>query len=114
MDFTPIYTRTDQGGLSQGLSTPLAMCFILTSYDRVVSFVIPHQKDQEPRLIEFMKLHGPAEIPTCASGFEKAFIQHRNHSVSRLTLSWDRREAGGADSWLPGSCVRTVFKIPHD
>lgn len=98
--------RTDRGGLSQGLFTP----FVLTTRHRVIGLVIPHRRDQEPHLIQMMELDRHAEVPTCVGGFEKAFIQHTDRSVSRLSFSWDGREVGGVDPWLMGTCTRAVSR----
>ncbi|KAF9461399.1 hypothetical protein BDZ94DRAFT_1263968 [Collybia nuda] len=103
-------TRTNRGGLSRGMPTPLATQFILTTFYCVVSLVIPHKHDEEPCLSKVAELDTRAVTQTRAGGFEKAIILHRDQMVSRLGFSWGSRDAGNVDPWPPGSCICAISK----
>jgi hypothetical protein len=100
--------RTDRGALSVGLTNEHVTHFTLTAMDQILHIIVPNSDDQ-PRLIKMMDFDRQA-IPTYVVGFGKAFFQHRDRSVSRLSFAWDEREIGSIDPWLPSSCVCVVSK----
>jgi hypothetical protein len=102
-------THTESGSLSQGLSNGRGTHFILTTMDRILNVIVPNSEVQPPRLIEMMEYHRQ-ERSTSVVGFEKAFIQHRDDSISRLSFSWDDREDGSVNPWLGGSCAHVMSK----
>jgi hypothetical protein len=99
---------TDRGTLSLGLTNEHVTHFTLTAMDRILNVIVPNRDDQ-PRLIKMMEFDRQA-ISTSVVGFEKAFIQHQDRSVSRLSFAWDEREVGSIDPWLQSSCVCVVSK----
>ena len=78
-------TRTNHSGLSEGVSDETASYFGVkakTSY----SFLIPHDDDQTPRFREFARFECTA-MSICVTGFQKAFLQHSDQSITRLSFS---------------------------
>jgi hypothetical protein len=99
--------RTDRGALSQGLYNDLATHFILTTNHEILHLVVFNREGQAPHLIKMMEFDRP-KAATSAIGFEKAFIQHERQTASRLSFSWDFREAESTDTQAPCSCVCAI------
>lgn len=95
--------------LSRAIPHRLATHFILTAGNMISNLVIPTNEDQSPYLIEMTEL-SKGHTPTCVIGVEKAFVQHRDNSVSRLSFMWDDLNPGSTSPWSMRSCVRTVSR----
>jgi len=83
--------QTDRCALSEGLSNDTATYFVVKAKN-IHELVVPHNENEAPHfrlLMEFDSLG----CPTCAIGFERAFIQHEDISITRLNFS---REAAGS------------------
>ncbi|KAF8804488.1 hypothetical protein BYT27DRAFT_7106757, partial [Phlegmacium glaucopus] len=100
--------RTDRGALSEGLSIEIATYFVIRARN-LHGLIIPHDEYQAPHLQVLMEFDSPKD-PTCAIGFEKAFIQHLDRSATRLSFSWEKQDAQNIVSRPLGSCVRVVSR----
>ena len=78
-------TRTNSGGLSEGISDETASYFVVKA-KTLYSLLVPHDDDQTPRFREFVRFERTA-MSTCAIGFQKAFLQHSDQSITRLSFS---------------------------
>ena len=77
--------RTNRGGLSEGISDEIASYFVVKA-KTLYNLLIPHDDDQAPRFREFVRFERTA-MSTCAIGFQKAFLQHSDRSITRLSFS---------------------------
>ena len=77
--------RTNRGGLSEGISDEIASYFVVKA-KTLYSLLVPHDVDQAPRFREHARLDRIA-MSTCAIGFQKAFLQHSDRSITRLSFS---------------------------
>jgi hypothetical protein len=100
--------RTDFGSLSQGLYDELATHFMLHRGSRSR----PCHSEQLHRLIPKMEFDRQ-KISTYAVGFQKAFIQHGNLPVSRLSFAWGDRQVYSPDSWPLGSFVHVQHRAGY-
>jgi hypothetical protein len=98
-------TRTLHGGLSQGLSNGVATYFIVKA-EALFEVAIPHDERQVPSVRQLTVLEQPKDL-TYAIGFEKAFIQHSDRSITRLSYSWGTRE-GDKDECHVSSCIPVI------
>lgn len=80
-------SRIHYGSLSDGFSDIFATYFVASTDDCVCSLVIPHGRNEEPR-ISVLICFGGSKCPMFSLGFGKAFIQHRNGAITRLSYSW--------------------------
>lgn len=97
-----------RSSLSLAVQHPLATHVILTAGNVISNLVIPTHDDQSPYLAEMMELPKlGSEPPSCVVGVGRAFVQHTDNSVSRLSFTWEDRNPGNRSSWPPGSCVHT-------
>ena len=78
-------TRTDRSGLSEGISDETASYFVVKA-KTLYSLLIPHDDDQAPRFRELARFECTA-MSICATGFQKAFLQHSDQSITRLSFS---------------------------
>lgn len=97
--------------LSPAVHHRLATHFILTAGNIISNLVIPTNEDQSPYLIEVTEL-SRGRPPTCVIGVEKAFIQHRDNSISRLSFTWDDFNPGSTKPWSMRSCVHVSREYP--
>ncbi|KIM39062.1 hypothetical protein M413DRAFT_235340 [Hebeloma cylindrosporum] len=103
-------TRTDRGALSQGLINETAMYFVVKAKN-MHGLIIPHNENESPRFHPLMEFDS-SRCPTCAIGLEKAFIQHEDSSISRLSMSWEKGEPGSVVfNDYPTTC--NGARIPH-
>jgi hypothetical protein len=103
-------TRTDRGELSEGFSSETATCFVVKARD-IHALSVPHNEHQAPefRLLMELDSSSSSSCPTCAIGFEKAFIQHMDRSITRLSFSWETGEAEMIGSSPPASTYGKVI-----
>jgi len=100
-------TRTDRGALSKGLSNETATYFVVKARD-IHALVVPHNENEAPHFHLLMAFDS-SPWPKCAIGFERAFIQHEDLSITRLNFS--REAAGGeAENMDSSSCSSVVFR----
>ncbi|RDB18718.1 hypothetical protein Hypma_014706 [Hypsizygus marmoreus] len=98
--------RVLHGALSEGHSDELATYFVIYAGNTIHGLAIPHIVDQPPHLRELVDISGlELGCITLSVGFEKAFIQHRDRSISRLKFSWDKR---GIQEVKPASSCPTI------
>ena len=83
-------TQTDHGALSEGLSNDTATYFVVKAKN-IHGLVVPHNENEAPHFHLLMEFDFSSCL-TCAIGFERAFIQHKDISITRLDFS---REAAG-------------------
>ena len=102
-------TRTDRGGLSEGISDEIASYFIVKA-KTLYSLLVPHDIHQTPRFREFARFDRTA-MSTCAIGFQKAFLQHSDLSISRLSFSGKPQDLDGIVAY-PSSHVVTSRDCP--
>jgi len=86
-------TRTDRGALSEGFSNETATYFVVKAKN-MHGLIVPHGEHQAPEFHLLMELEelDSSDCPTCAIGFEEAFIQHMDRSITRLSFSWEAGE----------------------
>jgi hypothetical protein len=97
-------TRIEHGGLSQGLTNETATYFVV--HARILyALIIPHDEHQTPHFHPLI-VFDSSKNPICAIGFEKAFIQHLDRSITHLNFSWEKGEASDTSS----SPVSVVFR----
>ena len=77
--------RTNRSGLSEGISDEIASYFVVKA-KTLYNLLIPHDDDQSPRFREFARFECTA-MSTGAIGFQKAFFQHSDLSITRLSFS---------------------------
>jgi ferredoxin len=95
-------TRTDRGALSKGLSNETATYFVVEARN-IHGLIIPHNENEAPHFYLLMEFDS-SRCPTCAIGFERAFIQHEDRSITRLNFSW---EVAGENE---NTCDTLVFR----
>jgi hypothetical protein len=71
-------TRTDRGALSEGLSNEIATYFVVKAKN-IHGLIVPHNRHQVPHFRQLMEFDSPKD-PTCAIGFEKAFMIGQSHA----------------------------------
>ena len=100
-------TRTDLGGLSEGFSNETATYFVVKAENSIYGLIVPHNENEAPRFHLLMEFDS-SRCPTCAIGFERAFIQHEDLSVTRLDFSW--AAAGELEIMSSRTCSSVVFR----
>ena len=98
-------TRTDRGALSEGFSNETATYFVVKARN-IYGLIVPHDEHQAPEFRLLMELEelDSSDCPTCAIGFEKAFVQHMDRSITRLSFSWETGEAEKIGSPPASNC----------
>ena len=102
-------TRTNLGGLSEGISDETASYFVVKA-KTLHSLLIPHDDDQTPRFREFARFDRTG-MSTCAIGFQKAFLQHSDQSITRLSFSGKPQDLDDIVAY-PSSRVVTSREYP--
>ena len=95
-------TRTDRGALSEGLLNETATYFVVKAIN-IHGLIIPHNENEAPHFYLLMELDS-SRCPTCSIGFERAFIQHEDRSITRPNFSWEVAGENG------NTCDTLVFK----
>jgi hypothetical protein len=74
--------------LFEGFSSETATCFVVKARD-IHALIVPHNHDVH-KVPEFRLLMELDSSSCYAIGFEKAFIQHMDRSITRLSFfSWE-------------------------
>ena len=104
-------TRTDRGALSEGFSNETATYFVVRARN-IHGLIVPHDGHQAPefRLLMELEEFDTSDYQTCAIGFEKAFIQHMDRSIARLSFSWEMGEDEVIGSSPASTCGIVIFK----
>jgi len=84
--------QTDRGALSEGLSNDTATYFVVKAKN-IHELVVPHNENEAPHFHLLMEFDS-SSCPTCAIGFERAFIQHEDLSIARLNFSREAADNG--------------------
>jgi len=99
-------TRANRGTLSKGLWNETATYFVVKARD-IHELVVPHNENEAPHFHLLMEFDS-SPCPRCAIGFERAFIQHEDLSITRLNFS--REAAGEAENMGSKDCSSVVFR----
>jgi hypothetical protein len=104
-------TRTDRGALSEGFSNETATYFVVKAKN-IHALIVPHNEHQAPEFRLLMELEelDSSDCPTCAIGFEKAFIQHMDRSITRLSFSWETGPAERIGSAPASTCGMVISR----
>jgi hypothetical protein len=104
-------TQIDCGGLSQGLLNETATYFVVHARN-LYALIVPHDEHQTPHFYPLVEFDS-SKNPMCAIGFEKAFIQHMDRSITRLNFACEKGEASDTGS-LPDSVVFRDYPTTHN
>jgi len=102
-------TRTDRGALSEGFSNEVATYFVVKLARNLHGLIVPHNWYQIPHFRQLMGFDSPRN-PTCAIGFEREFVQHRDRLTTHPSFSWEKGEVENMGSSLARTCGSVISR----